>query len=142
MLNLNVANFSGYDYDDTDAESERVYITVKEVAGEPGNFRITAEGYYCVSGAYAHTYYDDFVDTDEYPNVYSFICDLFEHVDAAMCESSKYFDVVCNLYDAEGTCWQPLDGIVRNILADALIREGVDCYPLTSEDLCNIATMR
>lgn len=139
MLNLTVAHFSAYDYDDTDAESKQVFIDVREVAGEPGTYRVTAEGYYSVTGAYAHIYYDESVNVDNYNTSYDAMCALFDHVDAALCKSLGHFDVAYDLYDEEGTRWLPLRGIGRNIFADALIREGVDCYPLTDKDLRNIA---
>lgn len=141
MIDITFATMLAYDYNYSDADKVIISCAMHGVAGEPGSFRFTAHGYRVFSGKFVGTFFERVVDVhpDNVRDMETAVDLLLTAADECILTSFKSFDVVYDVCDANGTRWHPMRGIGRSILAEAFEREGVDCYPLTMDDVKAVA---
>lgn len=140
MIDFTFADARAYNYNDGDREYI-IAFGMHEIAGEPGCHRFTAN-VYDERGRYVTNVYDERCDYDAFKrDMEGFVDALLEHAAACIRSAFECFDVVHDLF-AGGSRWHPTVNCGRYILADTFEREGVDCYPLTNEDVQRIAAHR
>lgn len=134
MIDLTFASARAYNYCTPDNEII-LGFAMHEVAGEPGTFRFVVNGYHAATGMFDRIYSDSTVDVYGIDDMHEVLKRLFNAADKCIRDAYVCFDVFYGLTDANGDRWCPMRWVGYPLLAAAFEHEGVDCYPLTMDDV-------